>query len=406
MQTMRLGRNDLCRCGSGKKFKKCCLARQLAPVPVPPQRGPLPAESGARPASDGIQEYVVVKNKGRTHRRELRPGDECRLKDGSWAIYRPDLMDGGSVLVKDRGWVPERELKPGDQYECNGVWVTFQPERTIGTTEEHPFYVYGKGWTPLREIKVGDLLRTEDGWVPVTKIEDTGRYETVYNLRVADHHTYFVGTRDWGFAVWAHNACNHLLEELGTDAATKAFRNNSRGFRDAVEHAATGDRAAFERVLAADGIKDQATVQRLWDAARKPLDTVAGEVGRVGPGGRLRVTKGLEDLGDPAGSVRITHPTGDDVLVVVGPDGAARIEVGFVNSRGTHNELLAAGVDLAKQKGATSLTYNSGRLNDRSGPLLTAFFDKNRPFLGGGPLRKVSDNPLVYESDMSALLGR
>lgn len=23
---MKLGRNDLCRCGSGKKYKKCCLA--------------------------------------------------------------------------------------------------------------------------------------------------------------------------------------------------------------------------------------------------------------------------------------------------------------------------------------------------------------------------------------------
>ncbi|HLJ92175.1 MAG TPA: hypothetical protein VKU02_03185, partial [Gemmataceae bacterium] len=30
--------------------------------------------------------------------------------------------------------------------------------------------------------------------------------ETVYNLQVADHHTYFVGTPEWGWAVWAHNA--------------------------------------------------------------------------------------------------------------------------------------------------------------------------------------------------------
>jgi len=29
----------------------------------------------------------------------------------------------------------------------------------------------------------------------------------VYNLRVAEHHTYFVGSRDWGFSVWAHNVC-------------------------------------------------------------------------------------------------------------------------------------------------------------------------------------------------------
>ena len=27
----------------------------------------------------------------------------------------------------------------------------------------------------------------------------------VYNLRVADWHTYFVGCGEWGFSVWAHN---------------------------------------------------------------------------------------------------------------------------------------------------------------------------------------------------------
>lgn len=27
-QPVKVGRNDLCSCGSGKKFKKCCEARQ------------------------------------------------------------------------------------------------------------------------------------------------------------------------------------------------------------------------------------------------------------------------------------------------------------------------------------------------------------------------------------------
>ena len=30
--------------------------------------------------------------------------------------------------------------------------------------------------------------------------------ETVYNFRVANCHTYFVGCAEWGFSVWAHNA--------------------------------------------------------------------------------------------------------------------------------------------------------------------------------------------------------
>ena len=42
----------------------------------------------------------------------------------------------------------------------------------------------------------------------VEDLLDTGEYETVYNLRVADHHTYFVGMREWGFSAWAHNVCD------------------------------------------------------------------------------------------------------------------------------------------------------------------------------------------------------
>ena len=33
----------------------------------------------------------------------------------------------------------------------------------------------------------------------------------VHNLRIADHHTYFVGDHDWGFSVWAHNSCSKTI---------------------------------------------------------------------------------------------------------------------------------------------------------------------------------------------------
>ena len=237
MEAVRLGRNDLCRCGSGKKFKKCCLARQPSQASLssqPLRGGSLPPESGTRPASDGIPEYAVVKNKGRTHHSKLRPGDECKLKDGGWAVYRPDLMNDGSVHVKGKGWVPESELEPGDQYELDRVWVMFQPERVIRTTREHPFFVKDMGWTPLGEIRPGDLIRTEEGWVPVKSVTKTGQWEVVYNLRVADHHTYFVGGEDWGFAVWAHNICfQHLdgADERLSEAFLPSFQAALAGSR-------------------------------------------------------------------------------------------------------------------------------------------------------------------------------
>jgi len=79
--------------------------------------------------------------------------------------------------------------------------------RLIATTAEHPFYVRDRGWTPAGKLQPGDELSTlEGGWLALDFLEDTLQEERVYNLRVHEDHTYFVGSRDWGFAVWAHNA--------------------------------------------------------------------------------------------------------------------------------------------------------------------------------------------------------
>jgi len=88
--------------------------------------------------------------------------------------------------------------------------------QVIRTTAEHPFFVRGSGWVPAGELHIGDMLSSHDGqWMSVEDVLDTGEYETVYNLRVAEFHTYFVGARVWGFSVWSHNiACtNEILRE-------------------------------------------------------------------------------------------------------------------------------------------------------------------------------------------------
>jgi hypothetical protein len=80
--------------------------------------------------------------------------------------------------------------------------------QVIRTTAEHPFWVAGKGWVPASSLRVGDLLSSHDGrWVAVEAVVDTGEWETVYNIRVAEDHTYFVAGDEWGFSIWAHNAC-------------------------------------------------------------------------------------------------------------------------------------------------------------------------------------------------------
>jgi hypothetical protein len=77
----------------------------------------------------------------------------------------------------------------------------------ICTTAEHPFYVSNKGWLHAGELRTGDQLSSHDGqWVTVEEaVTDLKEVATVYNLRVSDYHTYFVGSPSWGFAAWAHN---------------------------------------------------------------------------------------------------------------------------------------------------------------------------------------------------------
>ena len=92
--------------------------------------------------------------------------------------------------------------------------------RIIGTTAEHPFWVEGRGWTKAIELRIGDVLHSDDGQrITVEGVADSGRVQTVYNFRVAEYHTYFVGSAEWGFSVWAHNAdCSGELRLGGQQA--------------------------------------------------------------------------------------------------------------------------------------------------------------------------------------------
>lgn len=85
------------------------------------------------------------------------------------------------------------------------LWLTVNSVR-IGTTAEHPFWVVGKGWTPAGDLAVGDVFVGHDGRPSTLEAREEGDWATVYNLRVIEWHTYFVGCDEWGFSVWAHNA--------------------------------------------------------------------------------------------------------------------------------------------------------------------------------------------------------
>jgi hypothetical protein len=77
----------------------------------------------------------------------------------------------------------------------------------IQTTAEHPFYSRSaRGWQKAGTLAVGDeVLRSDQQWVAVTGVEHRTEFTepvVVYNIEVADAHTYFVGKWRW----WVHNA--------------------------------------------------------------------------------------------------------------------------------------------------------------------------------------------------------
>lgn len=77
------------------------------------------------------------------------------------------------------------------------IWHLHVGGELIRTTGGHPFSVVGKGWLAARLLQAGDLLCSRDGrTLAVEECYDTQEYETVYNLRIADYHTYFVGGSD------------------------------------------------------------------------------------------------------------------------------------------------------------------------------------------------------------------
>jgi hypothetical protein len=205
-----------------------------------PSAGGQPAESPGKPGKPA----------------EPEPFSEiCEGVDGGcFAAGTPLLIPGGSKAIEQ--FVPGDVLLSRDEYDIESAVSSKIVEevvshfaklielhvgsRVIGTTTEHPFWVRGKGWLPARALMAGDRLVGHDNQESVVgKVVDLDEWAVVYNLRVADFHTYFVGCPEWGFSVWAHNAnCTILRSENGEfvlqrSDGTELFRGNS--IRDVID---------------------------------------------------------------------------------------------------------------------------------------------------------------------------
>jgi hypothetical protein len=173
---------------------------------------------------------------------------------GQWSSLLHACFAAGTPILTPEGYKFIEDLRPGDlvlsrdendpfgEVVPRVVEEVFQRtgrvlELTVGgrvirTSDEHPFWVRGKGWTEAVALEVGDELSSHDGrWLAVEAVEQGEVYQTLYNLRVAEYHTYFVGCAGWGWAVWAHNMnCFRLGSKAEADAfvAESGFTANPR----------------------------------------------------------------------------------------------------------------------------------------------------------------------------------
>ncbi len=123
----------------------------------------------------------------------------------------------------------------------------------VETTPEHPFFVEGVGWVPAGELLLGDRVRSADGTGVVEALVSVASPQVMYNLTVAEAHTFFVGDGQW----LVHNRCNGVIESF--DEFLEVNRNrqyDASSFDEAaeawaayLESAQTGDALVVGRQI-------------------------------------------------------------------------------------------------------------------------------------------------------------
>ena len=206
----------------------------------------------------------------------------------------------------------------------------------IRTTQEHPFFVKNQNaWVSAGELLIGDVLVSHDGQeVIVEGIAPSGEWEAVYNLRVADWHTYFVGDVGWGWSVWAHNTYADFMKtvvDLGVDSklslGSRRFRAGSRNpngvdgdlYALAHEHLASSEiTPAFAQDLRQKfGNITNAQIEHAWSALKaEPTDVGATGATRAGTDSHKVFADAdrASGLYDQVGTM-IRTQTGDPILV-------------------------------------------------------------------------------------------
>jgi hypothetical protein len=206
------------------------------------------------------------------------PRTTVRLWEG---MKRAESIVAGDIVQSRRDDDPNAPIEPKVVEEVfvriGVLWRLELGHRELECTAEHPFWVQDKGWTPCHLLEEGDRLASDcpGEWLTVTAVEETGVESKVYNFRVADYHTYFVGEQSWDLAVWAHNT-NCTADDVLAAARAEMPRTRlgQATARQVADHINAGDVKAAQRLLddkmtRVGKVRAQNIIQNATDSAVK-----------------------------------------------------------------------------------------------------------------------------------------
>ncbi|MDB5347264.1 MAG: hypothetical protein JWP89_5641 [Schlesneria sp.] len=129
-------------------------------------------------------------------------------------VVRCSCLTAGTPICTRQGFVAIDQIQVGDEVlskNINTGEIDYRPvlqttERqpvsvtkfvvagsTITASEGHHFWVSGTGWSKTRELAAGQPIHTATGMSRIESAGPESQPASVYNLIVADFHTYFVG---------------------------------------------------------------------------------------------------------------------------------------------------------------------------------------------------------------------
>ncbi|MGW6130131.1 putative toxin [Cellulomonas sp. NPDC055163] len=169
----------------------------------------------------------------------FEPGTPVAMADGSYktieTIAVGDLVLASDPLTGvDSAQPVVTPIKSSGLKHLYEIYLQDAPDVPIVVTGNHPFFVPSgnqEGWIAAESLGKNDVLRTTLGSkIKVERVEDLGTFDDhiVYNLSVANVHTYFVAPTP-GIDVLVHNAAGRAACEVGKagEVAAGIRKNNA-----------------------------------------------------------------------------------------------------------------------------------------------------------------------------------